>query len=464
VTEHTCHAHGCTTPVPPKMFMCKPHWSKLRKRTQAAIWAEYTPGQENRKDPTARYLAVQQYAVGESAFKPNDEAAARVAAEHIAKAFVFRQIAIDAGDGDPLAWVGDAALRPFACSCAGEGQCEWCSSIAPCGHKRAECPGCGDDDDDKTGTPMKVLSVWCPWAQLIFFGKDVENRGRAWSWRGPVAIHASKNNHSVSECAEILTTLVAEGRISIEIARQVADRIANDRGKVIGVVQLVGSKTRSSSPWWVPGQVALELADQRLLETPVPHRGEQGPRPYTLPANATFRAPAPTPQLELPALLDVDQAIGEWGANCGPAALAGALGLQLADVRAAVSDDGFFRGYMSITDMKKALPRLGVVPEKVWTTPPNGMLAQTNGAPILCCVTWGGPWSGVPRAAAKHRHFIVYRHGYVGSQGPGWVCDVNVDGGWILASEWKEKLLPDLLPERGDGTWAIQWAAQVRAR
>jgi hypothetical protein len=468
--SHTCHAHGCTTPVPPKMFMCKPHWAKLRKRTQAAIWAEYTDGQEVTKTPTLRYLAVQQYAIGESAFRPHDEAAARVAAEYIAKAMQFRALAIEAGEGDPLGWVrvgltdaeSKAALHPNgACTCAGEGHCDWCSRIAPCGHKYSECPGCGDEDDEP-GTTMKILSVWPPWAQLIFFGKDVENRGRAWAWRGLVAIHASKNNHTMSECADILVELVARGMISMEIARQVADRIANDRGKVIGVVRLAGCKTSSSSPWWVEGQVALELADQRLLETPIPHRGEQGPRPYVLPASAKLLPAAPAPQLELPTLLDVDQAIDDWGANCGPAALAGALGLQLADVRDAVSEDGSFRGYMSITNMKTALARLRVVPERVWTSPPNGMLAKTDGSPILCCIAWGGPWSVVPRAAAKHRHFIVYRYGFVGSVGPGWVCDVNVDGGWILASEWKSQLLPQLLPERGDGTWAIQWAAQVR--
>ena len=348
-----------------------------------------------------------------------------------------------------------------ACACAGEGHCAWCSTIALCGHTQRACPGYDEGETDK---PMKFLSVWCPWAQLIFFGKDVENRGRMMGYRGPLAIHASKNNHSPRECAEILVRLVAEGRISVEIARRVAVRIMSDRGKVIGVVQLVGAKTSSSSPWWVKGEVAHELADQRLLETPIPLVGKQGLLNYTLPACATLLPGAPQPQLELKALLDVDQAISVWGANCGPAALAGALGLQLADVRGAVSDDGHFRGYMSITDMKAAMARMGVVVEHVWQKPPNGMLKRTRGAPILCCIAWGGPWSSVPKAAAKHRHFIVYCHGFVGARGPGWICDVNVDGGWCLASEWKEKLLPNLLPERGDGSWAIQWAAQVRLR
>ena len=64
-----------------------------------------------------------------------------------------------------------------------------------------------------------------------------------------------------------------------------------------------------------------------------------------------------TPQLDLVALLDVDEA-DAWGANCGPAALAGAFGLQLADVREAVSDGPAFRGYMTITHMRAAIDRL----------------------------------------------------------------------------------------------------------
>lgn len=53
---HTCHATRCTTEVPPRLFMCKKHWSKLTTELQDAIWANYVPGQERRKDPTDAYL------------------------------------------------------------------------------------------------------------------------------------------------------------------------------------------------------------------------------------------------------------------------------------------------------------------------------------------------------------------------------------------------------------------------
>jgi hypothetical protein len=55
---HLCHARGCKTPVPPKMFMCKRHWFMLPKRTRDAVWATYRPGQEVTKDPSPEYMDV----------------------------------------------------------------------------------------------------------------------------------------------------------------------------------------------------------------------------------------------------------------------------------------------------------------------------------------------------------------------------------------------------------------------
>jgi hypothetical protein len=55
---HLCHARGCQVPVPPKMFMCKPHWFMLPKGTRAAVWATYRPGQEITKDPSNEYMDV----------------------------------------------------------------------------------------------------------------------------------------------------------------------------------------------------------------------------------------------------------------------------------------------------------------------------------------------------------------------------------------------------------------------
>lgn len=118
-TKHLCHAHDCETQVPERMLMCRPHWFSVRSALQRAIWREYRSGQERTKRPSLRYLAVQQLVICEVAFRPNDEAAAAIAAGYLARAMTFRQKAIDAGEGDPLVGllpesVGDFLAAPQA--------------------------------------------------------------------------------------------------------------------------------------------------------------------------------------------------------------------------------------------------------------------------------------------------------------------------------------------------------------
>lgn len=84
------------------MFMCREHWYKLRKAMRDAIWREYRPGQERDKAPSLRYLAVQRRAVGEVAFAPHNERAARDAAPYLLEAEVLRAECIKTGAGDPL--------------------------------------------------------------------------------------------------------------------------------------------------------------------------------------------------------------------------------------------------------------------------------------------------------------------------------------------------------------------------
>lgn len=100
--RHTCHAHGCTKLVPPRMFACRKHWSGLPRPVQAAILREYRPGQERDKRPSAHYMAVQRLAVMHTAFRPHDEDAARTCAAYLAEAVAYAEIAKRSGHGDPL--------------------------------------------------------------------------------------------------------------------------------------------------------------------------------------------------------------------------------------------------------------------------------------------------------------------------------------------------------------------------
>jgi hypothetical protein len=63
VIPHHCHAKGCDVRVPPKMLMCRTHWAMVPRALQRAIWREYVPGQERRKDASPSYLEVMARAI-----------------------------------------------------------------------------------------------------------------------------------------------------------------------------------------------------------------------------------------------------------------------------------------------------------------------------------------------------------------------------------------------------------------
>lgn len=59
--------------------------------------------------------------------------------------------------------------------------------------RSGESPMVGIPQTDERQPPTKALSVQQPWASLLAYGiKDVENRTWRTSFRGPLAIHASK--------------------------------------------------------------------------------------------------------------------------------------------------------------------------------------------------------------------------------------------------------------------------------
>lgn len=110
MSGHTCHAHGCSTSVPPRLFMCKGHWYEVSERMRRAIWKHYRSGQENDKDPSLAYLAVSNQAIGEVAFRPHDEVAAAAAAPYLLRSILYRHQIISEGGTDPLPWI---ALPPL---------------------------------------------------------------------------------------------------------------------------------------------------------------------------------------------------------------------------------------------------------------------------------------------------------------------------------------------------------------
>lgn len=181
-------------------------------------------------------------------------------------------------------------------------------------------------------------------------------------------------------------------------------------------------------------------------------------------ANSMKSEHLPEPQIHpLMPPADVAAAIRKWKANCGPVALAAATGRTMDEVRVALSrGTGRFKGYTNVPDIHGALRWLDVKVVRTWSKPTNALLTMgLQEGPAIFMLEWGGPWTRDPRAAAKHRHLIAFRYGWIGQKmGPRWVGDATIPNVWCLLDAWLA-IVHELQPEGGDGTWSIGWACQL---
>ena len=129
---------------------------------------------------------------------------------------------------------------------------------------------------------MKSLSIRQPWAHLIVRGpKRIENRTWLCSYRGEVAIHASKSMtrgeyDDVADMCESFMGLRLPGRSALTFAAivgvaRVVDCVppgALDKMRALGNEDLFD--------WWDQEQHGIVLADVRALATPVPCSGMLG--------------------------------------------------------------------------------------------------------------------------------------------------------------------------------------------
>ncbi|MHA4819444.1 ASCH domain-containing protein [Streptomyces aculeolatus] len=110
---------------------------------------------------------------------------------------------------------------------------------------------------------MRALTLHQPWASnIVYGGKDVENRTWTRAYRGPVMIHAG------------------QGRDRTAMANSPDDLPRKDvHGAVIGVALLIGTHHRCDgrcSPRWAdPGCWHWEMSAPQPLIQPVPARGQQ---------------------------------------------------------------------------------------------------------------------------------------------------------------------------------------------
>ena len=112
---------------------------------------------------------------------------------------------------------------------------------------------------------IKALSVTPRWAwAIIHAGKDIENRTWYTSYRGPLAIHASKTNDEAD-----LEYIMSRGVTPPGKGTLVT-------GAVIGIVRLMYCfKSGKRTKWGEPGCFHWGLTEARPIE-PIPLRGQLG--------------------------------------------------------------------------------------------------------------------------------------------------------------------------------------------
>jgi hypothetical protein len=144
---------------------------------------------------------------------------------------------------------------------------------------------------------------------------------------------------------------------------------------------------------------------------------------------------------------DTHEAYAEWGANCGPAALAALSGLLVNATRRwfpsypgrAWTNPSQMRAAIDAAGLRYEVPKLG--PKEF---PAYG----------FCFIQWEGPWlsPGVPIGAAyRNTHWVATC--LAGQR----VYDVNA-GEWIGRDEWEEDVVPHIVAHtpRATGGWFVR--------
>jgi hypothetical protein len=167
---------------------------------------------------------------------------------------------------------------------------------------------------------------------------------------------------------------------------------------------------------------------------------------------------------------DVDEQHEEWGANCGPTAIAALTHREVKDVRGLVEHvangerakkkglNGLWLGYMNAGHLTTALSELGHSPKRSdfkpseWKWPKKG----------LAMVQIEGPWCYPPaKPAARFRYThtvaVVDAGGDIGVL----VYDGNV-GEWAWEKWWAEKIMGWLVGEEKRATgWYVTTTLEV---
>ena len=170
---------------------------------------------------------------------------------------------------------------------------------------------------------------------------------------------------------------------------------------------------------------------------------------------------------------DLAAANDEWGANCGPGALAAIMGVPVAQVR-----DRFphfpAKAVTNLTQMRAAAPsHVRVTPAAPADPAPRGPFPVVERA--LVQIQWTGRWTR-PDAnrqfayidCLKNSHWVAARLSTSASPGV-WVYDVNVNwdgeipGGWVPVATWATRIALMIIEEKKARTgWYAREILQLR--
>lgn len=156
---------------------------------------------------------------------------------------------------------------------------------------------------------------------------------------------------------------------------------------------------------------------------------------------------------------DAARAYDEWGANCGPGAIAAIMGMTLDDVRPHMGDFEQ-KHYTNPLLMWQVLRNIGAK----WRLVKAARAFPDYG---LARVQWEGPWTapGVPaRAAYRHTHWIAAQ--WSAAREEFGIFDINCmnSGGWVSLDDWKSLVVPWILEHcapRANGRWHLTHVVEI---
>lgn len=174
---------------------------------------------------------------------------------------------------------------------------------------------------------MKALTVQQPWAwAIIHGGKDVENRTQAWSYRGPLAIHAGAR-WSERGARSPLVNAAVDRVLGQPSPLDDAPRLHPEvwlPGSIIGVVDLVGvheahQEGASVTAWadwccqpWGEGHYASREGGRWVQRTNLVHLELANPRPLAEPIPCRGALGLWTPPVDVRARIELNLGAAEW--------------------------------------------------------------------------------------------------------------------------------------------------------